>query len=99
MLTTFSVTFAGLFVYSLINYRRAKKAAQLGQYAPAHNPAAPAPLGYNPQYQNAPSYQQNTAYASPHGAHELQNQYLPPYQGGAATEYFHQQPAKAAQLV
>lgn len=89
----------GLLIYSAVGYSRAKKAAQRGQYAPAHNPAAPAPFG-EPQYQNAPPYHQSTEYQSQsHGPVELQSQYLPPYQGGAATDYYHQQPVKTAHIV
>ncbi|KAH7068700.1 hypothetical protein FB567DRAFT_248635 [Paraphoma chrysanthemicola] len=94
------VTFVGLLIYSAVGYSRAKKAAQRGQYAPAHNPAVPAPFGHPPQYQNAPPYHQSTEYHSQsHGPVELQSQYLPPYQGGAATDYYHQQPAKPAHIV
>jgi hypothetical protein len=99
-LTHYSFTFVSLLIYSAVGYSRAKKAAQRGQYAPAHNPAAPAPFGEQPQYLGAaPPYEQNTAYSSPGAAPvELQSHYLPPYQGGAATDYY-QQPAKPAHLV
>jgi hypothetical protein len=94
------MTFVGLLIYSAVGYSRAKKAAQRGQYAPAHNPAAPQPFGQPPQYQNVAPYQQNTEYHSQTGAPvELHSQYLPPYQGGAGTEYFNQQPAKPAHMV
>ena len=99
-LTMRSVTFVGLLIYSAVGYRRAKKAAQRGNYAPAHNPAAPTPFGQPTVYHNAPPYQQNTAYHSQTNAPvELQNQYLPPYQGGAATDYYTQQPVKPAHMV
>ncbi|OAL52214.1 hypothetical protein IQ07DRAFT_363960 [Pyrenochaeta sp. DS3sAY3a] len=101
------LTFVGLLIYSIVGYNRAKKAAQRGQYAPAHNPAAPAlstyPAAHPTQYptpiQSNP-YQQNTAYHSQTSAPvELQSQYLPPYQGGAAGDYYSQQPAKPANMV
>ncbi|KAH7396529.1 hypothetical protein DE146DRAFT_614300 [Phaeosphaeria sp. MPI-PUGE-AT-0046c] len=94
------VTFVGLLIYSAVGYSRAKKAAQRGQYAPAHNPAAPVPFGQAPVYDTAAPYQQNTAYHSQtNGPVELQNHYLPPYQGGAATDYYTQQPVKPAHMV
>ncbi|EAT85978.1 hypothetical protein HBI56_024310 [Parastagonospora nodorum] len=94
-------TFVGLLIYAAVGYSRAKKAAQRGMYAPAHNPAVhPAPYGQPPQYQSGASpYQQNTEYHSQTAPVELHDQYLPPYQGGAATDYYHQQPAKPAHLV
>lgn len=106
-LISFSLTFVGLLIYSIVGYNRAKKAAQRGQYAPAHNPAAPAPTTfpapYPTQYQNAPQYQQTTAYHPQAGAPvELQNQpsqYLPPYQSGAAGDFYAQQPVKPANIV
>ncbi|KAF2020821.1 hypothetical protein BU24DRAFT_403892 [Aaosphaeria arxii CBS 175.79] len=116
------LTFLALFVYAIINYRRSKKHAQRGNYGPAHNPLAPTPghqNAYAPPYAGATPYgQQNTAYASGGGSHELnQNpqQYYgnaPPYggqfagatqygggAGGAAGDYYHQEPAKPAHMV
>ncbi|KAI8935271.1 hypothetical protein NX059_007860 [Plenodomus lindquistii] len=94
------LTFLGLLIYSIVGYRRAKKAAQRGQYVPAHNPAAPAPTTYPTEYHSAPPYQQSTAYISPTGrAVELDSQYLPPYHAGEAGDYYHQQPVKPAHIV
>lgn len=94
------LTFVGLLIYSIVGYRRAKKAAQRGQYVPALNPAAPAPAAYPTEYHNAPPYQQSTAYISPaSGAVELESNYPPPYQAGAAGDYYHQQPVKPAHIV
>ncbi|KAF1845498.1 uncharacterized protein K460DRAFT_109996 [Cucurbitaria berberidis CBS 394.84] len=97
------LTFVGLLIYSIIGYTRAKKAAQLGQYAPAHNPAAPAPATYPApyptQYQNANPYQQTTAYSHTPEPVELQAGHLPPYQAGAAGDYYSQQPQKPANVM
>ncbi|KAF2628768.1 hypothetical protein BU25DRAFT_31985 [Macroventuria anomochaeta] len=99
------LTFVSLLVYSAVGYYRAKKQAQRGNYAVAHNPAVynPAMLtAYAPQYQGAPPYQQNTAYYPQTAAPiELQhNHYLPPYQAhGATTDYYNQQPLKPAHMV
>lgn len=89
------LTFVGLLIYAIVNYRRAKKAAQLGHYAAAHNPAAP-----TANYQVPHTYNHDTAYHPPPGGQmELQNNYLPPYQGGSATAYYEQQPMKPAHMV
>lgn len=98
------LSFVGLLIYSIIQYNRAKKGALRGQYAPAHNPAIPTPstfpAAHPTQYHNASPYQQNTEYHSQTGAPvELQSQYLPPYQGGAAGDYYSQQPTKPANIV
>ncbi|KAF1945351.1 hypothetical protein EJ02DRAFT_451647 [Clathrospora elynae] len=94
------LTFLGLLIYSIVGYRRAKLAAQRGQYVPAHNPAAPAPAGYPPSPYNAPSYQQSTAYHSQTNPPvELPGQYLPPYQATAAGDSYQQQPMKPAYMV
>ncbi|KAH8725141.1 hypothetical protein GQ44DRAFT_707829 [Phaeosphaeriaceae sp. PMI808] len=91
-------TFIGLLIYSFSAYNTAKRAGQLGDYAPAHNPAAPAGVP-NTEYHNGPPYQ-NTEYQSHAIAPvELHNQYPPPYQGGASTEYYQQQPVKPAHMV
>jgi hypothetical protein len=95
-----SSTFVGLLLYSAIGYYRARKAAQRGVYAPALNPTAPTPTGYYPQHHGAPPYQQSTEYHAQTGTHvELPNSYLPPYQSGAATDYYQQQPVKPAHMV
>jgi hypothetical protein len=97
-----SLSFFGTFIYSIVQYRRGKAAAQRGQYAPAHNPAAPAPAAYHipSPYSNAPEYQPNTAYNS-HTTPpvEMHNQYPPSYQNGAAGDYYQQQPVKPAHIV
>jgi hypothetical protein len=96
----YSISFVGLLIYSAVGYSRAKKAAQRGQYAPAHNPAAPQPFGQPPAYQSAIPHPQDTRYYSQgQPPVELHNQYLPPYQGGAATDYYQQQPVKPAHMV
>ncbi|KAJ4336790.1 hypothetical protein N0V87_005183 [Didymella glomerata] len=98
------LSFLSLLVYSAVGYHRAKKQAQRGHYAAAHNPAMynPAvPTAYPPQYQ-VPSPYQQTAYHGQTGAPvELQhNQYLPPYQAhDATTDYYNQQPLKPAHMV
>ncbi|KAJ4404767.1 hypothetical protein N0V91_005717 [Didymella pomorum] len=98
------LSFLSLLIYSAVGYHRAKKQAQRGHYAAAHNPAMynPAvPTAYPPQYQ-APSPYQQTAYQGQTGAPvELQqSQYLPPYQAhGAPTDYYNQQPLKPAHMV
>ncbi|KAF1912705.1 hypothetical protein BDU57DRAFT_542516 [Ampelomyces quisqualis] len=94
------VTFIGLLIYAAVGYSRAKKAARRGQYAPAHNPAGPAPIGQPPQYQSAAPFHENTEYRSQSGAPvELHGQHLPPYQGGAGADYYNQQPVKPAHIV
>ncbi|KAL6707725.1 hypothetical protein ACN47E_003846 [Coniothyrium glycines] len=94
------LTFVGLLIYSIVGYRRAKKATQRGNYTPAHNPAAPTPAAY-PQYPMPSHYQQDTAYTPQTGAPaELpQNQHLPPYRNGGADGYYHQLEAKPANMV
>ncbi|KAF9700840.1 hypothetical protein EKO04_001264 [Ascochyta lentis] len=94
------LTFVGLLIYSAVGYHRAKKQSQRGNYAAAHNPALP--TAYAPSYQNAPPYQQHTAYYPQTTAPvELQsNHYLPPYQAhGATADYYNQQPMKPAHMV
>lgn len=87
-LTCDSLSFVGLLIYSIISWRRFKKAAQRGQYAPTLNPAASSLL---PQNQTANPYQQNTAYNPPTGGQiELQNTYQPAHQGGAAAGYYNE---------
>jgi len=94
------MTFLGLLVYSIVGFRRAKAAAQRGTYAPALNPAAAPPNPYNSPYNNVPDYQQNTAYHSQTQPEvDMHDQYLPPYQAGAASDYFHQEPMKPAHIV
>jgi len=103
-LTCCSLSFLSLLIYSAVGYHRAKKQAQRGHYAAAHNPAMynPAvPTAYPPQYQ-VPSPYQQTAYHGQTGAPVKlqQNQYLPPYQAhGATTDYYNQQPLKPAHMV
>ncbi|KAH6865867.1 hypothetical protein J4E91_009799 [Alternaria rosae] len=92
------LSYFGLFVYSVIGYRRAKAEAKRGQYAPAHNPfGGSVPAQQSSPYNSAPEYQ-NTAYHSQTQPAEMNNQYLPPYQSGAATDYY-QQPVKPAHIV
>ncbi|KAF1363344.1 hypothetical protein EJ07DRAFT_104652 [Lizonia empirigonia] len=94
------LTFVGLLIYSAIGYHRAKKQAQRGNYAAAHNPALP--TAYAPTYEGAPPYQQNTAYHSQTAAPvELQNNhYLPPYEShSASTDFYNQQPLKPVHMV
>jgi len=94
-----SISFVGLLVYSIVGFRRFKKAGQRGQYAPAHNPAAPAPFGQSLQYQGASPYQQNTTYnPQAGGPMELHNNCLPPYQNDPASGYY-QQPVKPVHMV
>ena len=97
VLTYPSLTFLGLLIYAIVGYRRAKKEAQRGQYAPAHNPLAAAAAAQSSPYNSVPEYQQNTAYHS-QTQPDMHNQYLPPYQSGAATDYY-QQPVKPAHIV
>ncbi|CAG5140047.1 uncharacterized protein ALTATR162_LOCUS623 [Alternaria atra] len=91
------LTFLGLLIYAIVGYRRAKAEAQRGQYAPAHNPLQSAPATQSSPYNSLPEYQQNTAYHSQTQL-DMHNQYLPPYQSGAATDYY-QQPVKPAHIV
>lgn len=95
-LTFLSLTFLGLLIYAIVGYRRAKAEAARGQYAPAHNPVVSAPATQSP-YNSLPEYQQNTAYHS-QTQPDMHSQYLPPYQSGAATDYY-QQPVKPAHIV
>ena len=99
LLTCFSLSFLSLLIYSAVGYHRAKKQAQRGTYAAAHNPAV-----YNPAVPTPypPQYQQNTAYYSQTAAPvEVQhNHYLPPYQtNSASNNYYTQQPLKPAHMV
>ncbi len=96
-LTYLSLTFLGLLIYAIVGYRRAKAEAQRGQYAPAHNPLQSAPATQSSPYNSLSEYQQNTAYHS-QTQPDMHNQYLPPYQSGAATDYY-QQPVKPAHIV
>ncbi|KAF2465576.1 uncharacterized protein BDR25DRAFT_270225 [Lindgomyces ingoldianus] len=93
-------TFVALLIYASIGYHRQRKMAQRGNYAPAHNPAAPAPAAapaYNaPPYGNAPPYQQNTAYYSQTGHPVELHSHTQP-QGAASDYYAH--PVKPAQMV
>ncbi|KAF3040521.1 hypothetical protein E8E12_008089 [Didymella heteroderae] len=98
------LSFLSLLVYSAVGYHRAKKQAQRGHYAAAHNPAMynPAvPTEYPPQYQVPSPYQQTAYHGQTSAPVELQhNQYLPPYQAhGATTDYYNQQPLKPAHMV
>ncbi|XP_014561025.1 hypothetical protein COCVIDRAFT_87987 [Bipolaris victoriae FI3] len=96
------LTFLGLLIYSVIGHRRAKAAAQRGHYAPAHNPAMPATDLHGTPYFGAPDNHQNTAYHSQtHPPADAHDQYAaaPPYQAGAAGDYYHQQPMKPAHIV
>jgi hypothetical protein len=100
LLTLISLTFFATFIYSIVQYRRGKAAVQRGQYAPAHNPAAPAPANIPSPYSSAPEYQPNTAYHSQTTPPvEMHNQYQAPYQNGAAGDYYQQQPVKPAHIV
>ncbi|EUC41512.1 hypothetical protein COCMIDRAFT_8785 [Bipolaris oryzae ATCC 44560] len=96
------LTFLGLLIYSIIGHRRAKAAAQRGHYAPAHNPALPATDLHGTPYFGAPDNHQSTAYHSqtypPPDAHD-QYAAAPPYQAGAAGDYYQQQPMKPAHIV
>jgi hypothetical protein len=96
-LTHRSLSYFGLLVYSIIGYRRAKAEAKRGKYAPTHNPFGSAPATEASPYNSVPEYQ-NTAYHSQTQPAEMHNQYLPPYQGGTATDYY-QQPVKPAHIV
>lgn len=86
-------------IYAITQYRKARKQAQRGHYAPAHNPAAPPTQGFNPPaYANAAPYQQSTAYYSHTGAPV--EMHAPPYQNhGAAAGYYAEQPVKPAAMV
>ncbi|KAF2735318.1 hypothetical protein EJ04DRAFT_491901 [Polyplosphaeria fusca] len=106
------LTFVALLIYGSVQFRRQRKQNKLGQYAPTHNPAAPAgphgqPLMYGnmpapqpPAYQRPTSpYHQDTSYNSP--AHEMHTPYPPQYQNhnhGAAAE-FYQGGVKPASMV
>lgn len=99
-----SLSFLSLLIYSAVGYHRAKKQAQRGHYAAAHNPAmynAAVPTAYPPQYQVPSPYQQTAYHGQTAAPVELQhNQYLPPYQAhGATTDYYNQQPLKPAHMV
>ncbi|KAL1604338.1 hypothetical protein SLS59_004134 [Nothophoma quercina] len=93
------LSFLSLLIYSAVGYHRAKKQAQRGTYAAAHNPAV-----YNPAVPTPypPQYQQNTAYYSQTAVpvESQHNHYLPPYQtNSASNDYYTQQPLKPAHMV
>ncbi len=88
-----SLSFVGLLIYSMVGYRKAKNAALRGNYAPAHNPAIHVAPPSNP-----PQYQPQDAYQSQSSA-PLHSPYLPPYEAGAAGDYYNQQPMKPAHMV
>ncbi|KAF1929994.1 uncharacterized protein M421DRAFT_382353 [Didymella exigua CBS 183.55] len=96
-------SFLSLLIYSAVGYHRAKKQAQRGNYAAAHNPAMynPAvPTAYPPQYQVPSPYQETANHGQKAAPIELQHdQYLPPYQAhDATTDYHNQQPLKPAHM-
>ncbi|KAF2247936.1 hypothetical protein BU26DRAFT_323713 [Trematosphaeria pertusa] len=98
------LTFLALLVYAAVGFHRQRQQAKRGHYAPAHNPAMPAPnapAGVPSPYHAPPVYQQNTAYHSPaHTPAPTHNPYQPPYQAhGAAADYYNEQPAKPAHMV
>ncbi|PSN73564.1 hypothetical protein BS50DRAFT_569089 [Corynespora cassiicola Philippines] len=103
------LSFVGLLIYAAVNYHRARKAAQRGHYAPAHNPAAPAPQSASYGHA-APTHHHDNPFSDNHGTAyhsqtqpvELQHNSLPEYvppQHGAAADYYSHQPAKPAHMV
>ena len=109
LMHTSSLSFVGLLIYAAVNYHRARKAAQRGHYAPAHNPAAPAPQSASYGHA-APTHHHDNPFSDNHGTAyhsqtqpvELQHNSLPEYvppQHGAAADYYSHQPAKPAHMV
>jgi hypothetical protein len=91
-------TFVALLIYAIIGFRRQRVQARLGNYAPAHNPAAPIAHGaHPPAYMNAAPYQ-NTAYYPPTGGLS-QEQFHTQNTHGAAGGYYNAQPVKPAHYV
>ncbi|KAF2193769.1 hypothetical protein K469DRAFT_550110 [Zopfia rhizophila CBS 207.26] len=91
------LTFVALLTYAAVGYHRQRQQLRRGHYAPAHNPAAPAPLGNPPAYHGASPHQQNTAYHPQIGAPVELHQQQPIH--GAAADYYSGQPVKPAQMV